>query len=188
MDPTRGRGRSKKPSPLDIEKIFEGRIVVEGEIYNGLVSEIKDEYGNEVYDPTTGKLAESSYPHLTHKSDEKGRKAHVTSSRVVREPVSDTDPYIIHQRFHQDADGVSQPTHDRYFAVNKTTGAVHSVKVEFAPEVHLGKFDVVPMRGSSLEQTSKTVMKLTFTVGAEDDKHPPLSPRSTRRTVPDEGY
>ena len=186
MDTTRKKGRGKKPSPLDIEQIFEGRVVIEGEIYDALVSEITDEWGNEVYDLNTGELAQSSYPHLTHKSETRG--AHITSSRIVREPVSDDDPYIIHQRFHQDADGASEPTHDRYFAVNKKTGTVHAVRVDFIPEVHIGKNETVPMRGATLAQTSKTVMKLRFTVGDEDDKHPPLSPRSARRQVPDQGY
>lgn len=169
-------------SPLDMDQVFESRVVIKGEIYDSVESAMTDEWGNEIY--VGPDLMKSSYPHLTHKSD--ARAAHVTSSRVVFNPPE--GQHVVHQRFHQDKDGKTEPTHDRYFAVDRTTGVVHAVKVEFKPEVHLGKNDTVPMRGATLAQTSKVVAKLQFTVGEPDAKHPPLSPRSSKRELPDSGY
>lgn len=164
-------GKANSPSPLDI-KVFDNRVIVEGKIFNSVESSIE----------RGGVKTMSSLPHLTHKTDV--RDAHITSSRVV----STSEPFVIHQRFHQDNDGKSKPTHDRFFAVEQKTGTVHDVKYEFTEGVHRGRFEEKPMRGHTLDQTSGTLAKLTFVVGEEDSKHPPLSPRSVNRKVPDSGY
>jgi hypothetical protein len=159
-----------KGSPLNI-KAFAERVVIEGEIYNSVESEIVG---------TDGQAQPSSFPHLTHKADQ--RAAHITSSRVV---VISGD-YVIHERFHQDDDGTNLPVHDRFFAVGNN-GVVYTATADWNPEIHIGKKDEKPMRGANINSTVNA--KLVFKVGDKpDDKQPPLSPRSQRRSVPDKGY
>jgi hypothetical protein len=167
-----------------MEQVYEGRLEIQGKIYNGVITALTDEYGNELYDQSSGQLAQSSYPHLTHKKD--ARNAHVTSSRVVFN--GPQDPYLIHQRFHQDVNGGSEPVHDRFFAVNTQTNQVHNVSMAFGQDVHLKKNESLPDRGTKLEATSGTIAKITWTVGEVDRHHPPMSPRSQRRIIPDTGY
>jgi hypothetical protein len=157
-------------SPLNI-KAFADRVVIEGEIYNSVESEIVG---------ADGEKQPSSFPHLTHKKDE--RAAHITSSRVV----GVSGDYVIHERFHQDDDGKKLPVHDRFFAVSNS-GIVYTATADWNPELHIGKKDEKPMRGANINSTVNA--KLVFKVGDKpDEKHPPLSPRSQRRTLPDKGY
>lgn len=169
----KGKGKGAGLSPLHIEA-FAGRVVIEGEIFDAVQSDITG---------VNGETTLSSLPHLTHTKD--ARAAHITSSRVVAVSGS----HVIHQRFHQNDDGKSEPTHDRYFAVDSRTGVVYAATAKFAADVHLGKKDTLPMRGDTLKQTEGLhELKLTFTVGAVDVKVPPLSPRSIRRKLPPSGY
>jgi hypothetical protein len=170
--PSKPKGKGKLVSPLHIKAFFK-RVVVEGEIFDAVVSETVDEFGERTL---------SSLPHLTHKKDQ--RDAHITSSRVV----ATSDNHVIHQRFHQNDDGLSEPTHDRFFAVDKTTGVVHAASAKFNPEIHIGKKDTLPMRGHTLPQTEGVICKLVFTIGDVDDKVPPLSPRSRKRELGPHGY
>jgi hypothetical protein len=166
---TRKQG-APKGSPLNI-KAFADRVVIEGEIYNAVVSAIDD---------GDGQAQPSSFPHLTHPTDQ--RAAHITSSRVV----GVSGDYVIHERFHQDDDGTKQPVHDRFFAVDDD-GLVYTATADWDPDIHIGKKDAKPMRGANINSTVN--VKLVFKVGDKpDDKHPPLSPRSRQRQVPDKGY
>ncbi|MEO6788746.1 MAG: hypothetical protein ABI318_21705, partial [Chthoniobacteraceae bacterium] len=165
-----GGDKAPKGSPLNI-KAFEGRTTIEGEIYRSVTSSVVGPDGED---------QPSSFPHLTHEA--KGRAAHITSSRVVG--VSGT--YTIHERFHQDDDGSKLPVHDRFFAV-AANGVVYPATAEWSPDVHIGKKDEKPMRGANIN--SAVNAKLVFNVGFKaDEKSPPLSPRSSRRVVPDKGY
>jgi hypothetical protein len=159
-----------KGSPLNI-KAFENRVKIEGEIYNSVQSSITG---------PQGQTLPSSFPHLTHGTDQ--RAAHITSSRVV----CVNGNFTIHERFHQDDDGSKDPVHDRFFAVDNTTGVVYTATATWNPNMHIGKKDEKPMRGAYINSTVNA--KLVFQVGAVDDKSPPLSPRSRTRAVPDTGY
>ena len=156
--------------------VFNARTVVPGLVFDSVESTIVNPEGGQEH---------SSYPHLTHATlGKEARKAHITSSRVV----AVTPTYVIHQRFHQNDDGLSEPTHDRYFSVDQATGVVSGASAAFTPNVHKGKNDALPMRGTTLAESAKVHTKMTFTVGTVDDKHPPLSPRSRLRQLPDTGH
>ena len=190
MDAPKGRGYRKKAlknlPPLDLDAVFEGRDRNSYGTGEAPASRVVDEYGNTVYDYTTGEPVQSSYPHLTY--EEGDRAEHVTSSRIVRVPVAANDPYVIHQRFHQNTDGKSEPMHDRFFAVNQETGVFHTVRVDFDEKEHLGKGEKLPGRGDPIGAAVASLPKIVFIVGEENDKHPPLSPRSIRRELPNSGY
>ncbi|MEL7471201.1 MAG: hypothetical protein AAFN27_22295 [Pseudomonadota bacterium] len=189
---SRGKKKSKrggKPQPLDLGAIFEGR-----ELHNygaGEAPVIVDTDGETLYDFKTGDPVQSSYPHRTF--EDSGRPEHVTSSRVIRAPADDADPWVIHQRFHQDTDGTSHPAHDRFFAVNQETGVVHTVRVSFTTDksvAHIGKKDALPARDDPIGAATELeeAGKLVFEIGGVNETHPPMSPRSVRRQVGDEGY
>jgi hypothetical protein len=164
-----GKG-APKGSPLNI-KAFANRVIIEGEIYNSVESSITG---------PRGETLPSSFPHLTHGTDQ--RAAHITSSRVV----CLNGNFTIHERFHQDDDGSKDPVHDRFFAVDNTTGVVHTATATWNTNMHIGKNDVKPMRGAFINSTVNA--KLVFQVGTVDNKSPPLSPRSRTRAVQDTGY
>jgi hypothetical protein len=159
-----------KVPPLNIEA-FQGRVLIGGEIYNSVESAVQG---------PNGQAQPSSFPHLTHGNDQ--RAAHITSSRVV----CVSGNYVIHERFHQNDDGQTLPTHDRFFAVDATSGEVHGATADWDTTKHRGKNDVKPMRGVNINAAVNA--KLTFTVNGADAKHPPLSPRSVHRQVGDKGY
>ncbi|MFZ6675486.1 hypothetical protein [Undibacterium sp. Xuan67W] len=174
----KGQGSSGNSGRSTSSIAFEDRDPVVGEIFNSVLSELRD---------VNGEPKESSYPHLTHeperkkKSDPPGRPAHVTSSRVF----DVVGQFVIHQRFHQNEDRQSAPTHDRFFAVDSETGNVHDVTATLA-DVHQKKNAKLPRRGQTLEDT--TIPKLSFTVNEPNESHPPLSPRSIGRKVRNSGY
>jgi len=128
-----------------------------------------------------GELLASSYPHLTHKKG--NRAAHVTSSRLV----DDRDPnYLIHQRYHQDNELGSVPMHDRFFAVHRQTGEVTTATarlVASTKQVHVPRKLCVPERDQPLGSVEDIKSNFVCAIGTViDTKHPPLSPRSSRRT------
>lgn len=175
----RGKAESASRRAISVSAIaFEDRPQIVGPVINAVHSEMTDEHGGPV---------ESSYPHLTHQPPPErgkppGRPAHVTSSRVVAE----VGPFLVHQRFHQNEDGLSPPLHDRFFAVHAETGMVHASRARMA-EGHQGKFAALPERGQPIGVAMSSA-RLSFEVGDPDEKHPPLSPRSMRRTLDDDGY
>ena len=161
--------KAPKGSPLNIA-VFNGRTVIDGEIYKSVESSVKG---------PDGEVQASSFPHLTLGTE--ARAAHITSSRVV----GVSGEYTVHERFHQDDDGSKLPVHDRFFAVDKD-GVVHSATAEWSPDQHIGKKDEKPMRGVNINAAVNA--KLVFKVGKADEKSPPLSPRSAQRKLPDTGY
>ncbi|RDU94728.1 hypothetical protein [Trinickia dinghuensis] len=133
----------------------------------------------------------SSYPHVTPATPATpgtlARAEHVTDVRRVA-TVTGSAPgqrFEILQRFHQDNVAGATPEHDRYIAADAETGRVHTVRAALNPDVHQPHRAAVPERGLSLSDTRR--VHLTFTVEGETGD-PPLSPRTRRRSVRDEGY
>jgi RHS repeat-associated protein len=141
------------------------------------------------FNPQGGENPVSSYPHLTEppeRAPASTRETHITSARnITQVRGEDGREFDILERFSQDNRVGADALHDRFMAVDPD-GYVHNASAKLDGSVHQSKYAKVPTRGMSLTESGK--QKLTFTVGARDSKHPPISPRSARRKLPDTGY
>ncbi|WP_148716414.1 hypothetical protein [Chitinolyticbacter meiyuanensis] len=162
--------RKTNTTPLPSVSAFTGRETVGNTVYTAPKTDF-----------TGAKDGLSSYPHLTHKSDT--REAHLTDVRLLTTVKVGENDFNIHERFHLDDKHGSSPKHDRFLATDnsgKVFGA--TMKLEPTGSRPLPKKLEAPRRDSPLFDP-KHLEFAKFNVLSEDDKHPPLSPRTQRRTL-----
>lgn len=146
----------------------------------------------------TARFGYSAFPHLSHEF--KGRPEHVTDVRKVGtvqhtvdlvDGTRETRTMHVLERFHQDNSANARAMHDRYLVVDPAHGTVFNVTPAWKPEdknLHIPRRVKEDGYKRGREIDTETNTYLDFTVNGQDDKTPPLSPRTVAREVPDQGY
>ncbi|GAA5787208.1 hypothetical protein GCM10007860_21300 [Chitiniphilus shinanonensis] len=134
-----------------------------------------------------GEFGLSSYPHLTEIQTQQGKTSstvkHVTDVRLLTTMNAHGKDFKVFERYHQDDKVGAKFEHDRFLAT-APDGTVHSATSVLDPMQHQPKGAKTPMRGDDLFDKTRLKTHLAFNIEeAPDDKHPPLSPRTQRRTL-----
>ncbi|TJZ64615.1 hypothetical protein [Chitiniphilus eburneus] len=134
-----------------------------------------------------GEFGLSSYPHLTEIQKQQGKTTttvkHVTDVRLLTTVKAHGQDFNVFERYHQDDKPGAKFEHDRFLATDGK-GTVHSATSVLDPMKHQPKGAKKPMRGDDLFDSTRLKTHLAFDIAPEpDEKHPPLSPRTQRRTL-----
>ncbi|HSC79409.1 MAG TPA: hypothetical protein VLC08_03560 [Chitinolyticbacter sp.] len=171
--------RKDSTKPLPSVGAFHERELVRNDIYTAPKSDFPP------IQPAVGGDGLSSYPHLTHKTDK--RAEHLTDVRLLGTVNAHGTTFNIHERFHRDNTPGSKPIHDRFLATTPT-GVVHTATSSLDPAQHQPKGAKTPSRGDEVFDKTRLKTHLTFNVSSSaDTHHPPLSPRTQRRTLDGNG-